>query len=177
MPDENPLFKMDDDALIKYLCDKAEIHARNILIARGEMDLATFWHLVTPNQNFLVATPWRDDAEKDAAVDFIRATLKSDKAKAYCFTSEAWLARYEKGEIDQDSEQWPSVRPSNRPDRMEVVAIFASTRSKQFMRTLEMIRDPGGKVIDLKALERPYLEDAEEGAEIGGTMPSLFDDA
>lgn len=177
MPEENPLYKLDDEALIKYLADQAEIHARRVLITEGTDSLMTFWHLVSENQNFIIATPWRDNDEKSIALDFIRTQLKCEKAKAYSTTSEAWLSSYQKGEYDPTGEEPPSVRPIHRPNRIEVVVIFAATKSKRLMRTLEMLRDPSGKLIDLKLMDRPGTEGAEEPGDIRGSMPSLFDDA
>lgn len=174
MPETNPLYDMDDEALIEYLTAKAETHARNILIQRGQKEMVAFWHLVSAHDNFIIATPWKNDKEKDLEVRFIRSKLKSDNAKAYCFTCEAWMARYDKGEVPAN-EQWPAIRPSQSPRRIEVVAIFAATRSKQLMRVLEMIRDPQGKLFDLRLSPGLGMNDGEEQGKLGGTMPSLFE--
>jgi hypothetical protein len=54
------------------------------------------------------------------------------------------------------------------------VTIFASTRSKQKMVVLETIRDPDGKVIELKD-KNPLVAADENTERLSGTMPSLFD--
>lgn len=177
MPDENPLMEMDDKALIKHIADQAEINARRILITeRTAKQLIPMWHVVTPKINMIIGTPWRDDDDKGAATFYIRKLLKDDRAKAYCVTSEAWMARYGQGEIDAETEQWPKVRPIDRPNRMECVTIFACTRSEQIMRVLEMIRDRAGKLIDLKVNPLPGMEGSEEAGKLGGVMPTLFED-
>ena len=172
MPEENPLFNLDDDALLKKLADLAELHARNILITEVEPDLEPFFHIVTPETNMLVVVPWENNQEKNIVVSVMRHALRERRAKAYCFTSECWLARYDKGDAPIDDFQRPKVMPKDHPNRIECVCIFASTHSKQAMRVLEMIRDPSGRIVDLKPNEHPAGEE-----KFTGTFPGLFEDA
>lgn len=172
MTDENPLFKMSDDELLAELANKAEIHAREILVKEQHAEMVPLWHVVTKAQNMIIGTPWRDDDQKALCQGYIRNLLKTEGGRAYCMTSEAWMAKYAENEIDIESAKWPAIRPIDRKDRMEVVTIFATTRSKQLMRTFETIRDKDGKITDLK------LEISNEKPDaIRGAMPSLFDDA
>lgn len=165
---------MKDEELIDKLIKTGEEHARRVFLKAKHSDLAPMWHLVDAQEKgFIYATPWTSEPEKEAVYAFMRKELKEKRIRAYSFIAEAWVARYEKDEVGE-AEERPKVMPSKRPNRIEVVTLFACTRSKQRMVALEMKRKKG-KVVDLVAIN-PFINAAELGAETyGGSVPSLFD--
>jgi hypothetical protein len=88
--------------------------------------------------------------------------------KQVFFISEAWMSI---AELDKP----PAVRPSQDPERIEVIMVSnlavqeAPTRVESRMAILEMIRDAEGRLTDLNALGL-----AEESAE-GHVENSLLD--
>jgi hypothetical protein len=174
MPDKNPLFEKDDEALIAFLLDAGEAQARNVLLKDKVKQLIQLWHIVAPDVNAIIATPWTDDEGKEMAQHLVREKLTELKAKAYCLTLEGWVSRYDEGEFDPNMKTLPKVMPSGRINRVEIVSIFASTRAMKKMRMLSIVRNPDTqKIIDLKVMKLG----ADDGGQVGGSMASLFDEA
>ena len=79
------------------------------------------WHAVDgTNKHVLIATPWNDDHEKDIVVKGLRRMFAANQVKRYAFIVEAWVA---------EVKTLDGPRPSEHPDRREVLMIHAEDRS------------------------------------------------
>jgi hypothetical protein len=87
-------------------------------------DVSPLWHAITgDNEHALIATPWTSDDEKDATLQDIRRLFAEYNVKRYAFICEAWTyATRDKWEATH------GVRPSEHPDRREVLRIHAEDR-------------------------------------------------
>lgn len=120
------------------------------------------WLLVnTQGDRALIATPWHSKSERDAVVDAIRGALKVFDCVAYSVSYEAWAAAEPKGDYDKEK-----FRPSQQPDKVEVVMVIACDGTKQKSKTWEIIRGPDEIIQDLKLLYE------SEGGE--GVLSNLF---
>jgi hypothetical protein len=82
------------------------------------------WHAVDGNdEHILIATPWNNDDEKDIASGALRQMFRAKKVKRFAFICEAWTA-----EVSTMAEVREGPRPSEHPDRREVLMINAEDR-------------------------------------------------
>lgn len=114
-------------------------------------------------------SPYFDD--KDLVADMMRAVQMDPKTQATMFASEAWLAK-----VDKDSEEGkriaagedPSLRPSERTDKMEVVIVLCESRNGAFSAYAEI--DRSGKTPTLGKTE--FMPESEtttmRGRFVGG---------
>lgn len=125
-------------------------------------EILPMWHVVMGNdEHVLIATPWSNDDEKDAAVDALRKIFRQRQAKRLVFICEAWtlLAR-SANEIS---------RPSEHPDRREVVSLIAEDRDGSNLAGWYFILRPEHGPPTLSPL---HMSDATESA---GRMVGLLD--
>jgi hypothetical protein len=96
-------------------------NAKHIFDDQGSV--TPIWHAVPEHgDHMLIATPWSDDDEKDAAMDFLRYKFREEKVMRYVCVLEAWLVQA------RDPKTAFEIRPSTHPDRREVVRITAEDR-------------------------------------------------
>lgn len=94
----------------------------NMFRKHGEVQ--PMWHAVDGNdQHILIATPWRDDDEKDATSQALRTMFRAKNVKRFAFICEAWVAT-----VKTLAEVNDGLRPSEHPDRREVLMINAEDR-------------------------------------------------
>ena len=67
----------------------------------------------------ILATPWDGDFEKQLAQISVKLTMKETDCVAYSMVMEAWPASYPTADTG-------GVRPSQRPDRIEMVMVIAT---------------------------------------------------
>jgi hypothetical protein len=96
-------------------------------------EVLPMWHAVAGNgDNILIATPWCNDDEKDAAMHALRALFASHQVKRYAFMVEAWMVVVDHGNIDGvRTEGLP--RPSEHPDRREMLRVTVEDRSGEML--------------------------------------------
>jgi len=159
------------------LLDVGERHARKILLQRREPMLQTFFHLVAPEgeKDAIIPCNWRDDYEKDVTVATVKATAAIMKAVMALYVSEAWMLT-----LPPPLTSWHAQhqmdntpRPSESPDRVEVVHIMAYDGITAKGRTLQMVRNrPGGKLISLVLIPEADTENTGYvGRMIDGIIP------
>lgn len=84
----------------------------------------------------LIATPYGNEAEKDAAVAFIKEKFKEEQITAYVHVAEAWMLR---GDM---REGIPEVAPSKSERREEIIMVVGEDADgNRAFRTLPIIRD------------------------------------
>jgi hypothetical protein len=135
-----------------------EEHANKILIEERHKELKPMFHLVSADgkKDALIMTSWADDFEKKLAVAKIKQMSHEMGAVACMFMTEAWMLSVKSPPgtpntpWHRDRELARIGRPSQSPDRIEVVIIVAGDGSEQRFAALQMIRDkPGGRLISL----------------------------
>jgi len=162
---------------LDHLLDLGEKHARDMLLKRREPQMQTFFHLVAPEggEDAIIPCNWRSDYEKDVTVACVKATAAIMKAVMALYVAEAWML-----ELPPPLTSWHAQhqmdngpRPSESPDRIEVVQIMAMDGTTTKGRTLQMIRNrPGGKLISLVLIpERDTENTGYQGRMIDGIIP------
>lgn len=115
-----------------------EIAAGNLSYSPDEMGNVPVLTYERPN-GAMVSCAFGDFREehKGAISALMRAALKRDNAVRCVFCLEAWVTRVR-------TEEEP-VRPSDRPDRQEVVMVIAEERSPRSVRVFQapIIREAG----------------------------------
>jgi hypothetical protein len=97
-------------------------NAANMFRVSGEV--MSMWHAVDgKNEHILIATPWSNDDEKDITADALRQMFHAKKVKRFAFICEAWIAT-----VKTMKEINEGPRPSEHPDRREVLMISAENR-------------------------------------------------
>lgn len=133
----------------------------HLIILQMKQELMPTWVLISASgQSDILATPWRNDAEKEYAKVFMREQIKQRNAIAYSFVVETWLATYDK------PDDYEKVRPKDRVDRKEAVMALASNGTETLWRTWLIHRDWNEQII--------ALEEQPEIAEPFGWMADLL---
>lgn len=145
---------------LDQLLELGEQHARRVLIG-GKEELVPMFHLVYPDgASMVIGAPWHNDAEKDATVNAIRAAMQIGDVIRYGFVCEAWTLHLAPGEA-------MDIRPSESPNRVEMVCVSACDLKQQKLVGYEIKRDKRGYCTDL--VRQQY-----ETAEVKGTMAELL---
>lgn len=146
---------------IDQLLELGEQHARRILIG-GKEELVPMFHLVYPDgASMVIGAPWHNGAEKDATVNAIRAAMQLRDVIRYGFVCEAWTVHLAPGE------PMPNIRPSESPNRIEMVCVTACDLKQQKMAGFAIKRDKRGYCLDLVRLEG-------ETQEVTGTIAEML---
>jgi hypothetical protein len=110
---------------LRELFDLAATNAAKIFLESDDHEVQPMWHAVDgKNKHVLIATPWSSDDEKDVVVKTLRKMFAANQVKRYAFIVEAWVAR-----VSSEREVHDGPRPSEHPDRREVLMISAEDRS------------------------------------------------
>jgi hypothetical protein len=150
---------MNDHQLLDKLLELAERQARMVLLDLRLPSLMAAWVLMTKKGKFeIVATPWRDEAEKQLYADMLRAMMRKKQVMAYSFVTEAWTRHLEADEWDNDSGlPVDGIEPRNYAGREEVVIACACSKDIARWKQWRIVREATTEVIiDLK--ERPLPE-------------------
>jgi hypothetical protein len=101
------------------------------------------WHAIQGDgEHVLIATPWRDDVEKAITIDQLRKYFRERQVKRFAFIVEAWTAR----QVQTLREVNEGPRPSEHPDRREVLMISAEDRDgSQIMGQYYILRPEHGR--------------------------------
>jgi hypothetical protein len=116
---------------------------------------------------FIRPTPWRNEAEKVAALGAMRSFIKLTGAVMYAMISETWMAHRTASSFEEAEKQGP--RPSQDPNRLEALMIVIAdpVGGGEFF-SWEMLRDKEGKLTGFKPLKTPSKEHSQ------GRMLNLF---
>ena len=150
---------------LETLLEIAGQYARLVMIVLGQ-NLMPSWTLVTPRGVRVIATPWRNDREKQAAKLAIKKAIKDLDARAYSCVVEAWAAPAPAGFDPEQEEINEADLPRERVDRIECVVAVAVSPVEQVWREWRTMRDWQGKVVALEA-------SAHKGIS-GGWIANLF---
>jgi hypothetical protein len=113
---------MSNQVTLRTLFKVGRDNAARIFHEMGSV--SPIWHAVpAQGDHLLIATPWRSDDEKEIAMEFLRDKFKEMNVQRFVCVVEAWavmgrsLASVVSG-----------VRPSEHPDRREVIRVQAEDR-------------------------------------------------
>jgi hypothetical protein len=142
------------------LLDLAEQQARMVLLELKQ-ELMASWVMLGADHKFeIIATPWKNDLEKELSHKMLRAFVRKKQIVAYSFLSEAWVAIAPAG-WSPGQPMAEAERPMQRADRKEVVLAFASDGATKEWRVWEIIRDWQEQIITLAS--RPLPEASPAG--------------
>jgi hypothetical protein len=137
---------------INELLDRAEAHARTVMIG-GKEELTPLAHLVRADgEDIVLATPWRDVAEKELTFRTLAALMRDDQVVRYMLLHEGWMRKAEPGEVDRlnASGELPRVDPiCQHPKRVEVVMAIGVEKGGKTVRMWETKRDKRGNCVEL----------------------------
>lgn len=93
--------------------------------------------------------PWQGDAEKDAALEFLRRQFAERNIKRYVLLSEAWMVKLPHGPFPP-----PNIRPSEQPDRQQVLMVTGvdPEAGEILSYTAEIIDGPPREVLPKQAM-------------------------
>lgn len=114
--------------------------AKEMIRTRGEVTPMFVLHGAN-GVSVPVATPFGSDEEKAAVCGLIRAMCATLPVVAYSMLCEAWSTRVARDDAAS------RVRPSESPDRREVVMATAVTRAGCVSAAAEILRDGGGRAV------------------------------
>jgi hypothetical protein len=130
------------------LLEAAGHMAHQVLLKEHESLMPTWLYLRPNGELGIIATPWRDELEKEIMVLRVREELRATQALLYAFVTEAWVA-------SAPSEWSPGkqlpLRPSQHPDRQEVVIAFATDGQLIEWKSWDTKRDYHEQIIALAA--------------------------
>jgi hypothetical protein len=138
---------------LDQMIELAGEQARRVLLEAKQPELLTSWILEDADGGVsMIATPWRDDAEKAKAATFMRHYMRRHRTVRYSFLTEAWQAFEKPGEYRPQDPDW--VRPKDRPDRIEVVVAMACDKERSVSKSWRIIRNHLEQIIALDLLEQ-----------------------
>lgn len=94
--------------------------SKSIIEGLGQEICPVFSIFTEDHQHLIVQAPYRNDEEKYASVHAVSDLARQNRAVLIAFTVEAWVATEPEGGYDPAF----SLRPSERPDRSEVVSVL-----------------------------------------------------
>jgi hypothetical protein len=147
---------MTTNTKLQELFDIATENAAKVFNESDEHEVLPMWHAVAGNdEHILIATPWNSDKEKDIVVKGLRQMFAAKQVKRFAFIVEAWVASISQSGITPNTYAGP--RPSEHPDRREVLMINAEDRDgSQIMGWYYILRPEHGPP-KLSPLEvKPY---------------------
>jgi hypothetical protein len=132
---------------LRELFDIAAKNAAKMFLESDDHVVLPMWHAVQGNgEHILIATPWDGDDEKDMTVAMLRSVFRQKHVKRFAFIVEAWTAKVTPPERITTAEQgyleYDGPRPSEHPDRREVLMITAEDRSGESIMGMYYILRP-----------------------------------
>ena len=119
--------------------DAARRSAAENIQAQGEVEPMIIGH-AKDRVAFYGLRNWMDsDVTKDIAVQVIGAELRKQQADLYVVMTEAWYVP------TSPNDPLAGVRPSQRPDRIEVLIVSASDRDGDTLVTYQTGRNAHGR--------------------------------
>jgi hypothetical protein len=113
---------------LQELFDLAATNAAKIFNESDDHEVLPMWHAVFGNgEHALIATPWENEKEKRIVVSQLRKMFAAKQVKRFAFIVEAWTVTMQTEE-DVNGVKDGSLRPSEHPDRREVLIIHAEDR-------------------------------------------------
>ena len=110
---------------LRELFDIAAKNAARMFLESDDHEVLPMWHAVLGNgEHALIASPWSSDEEKQIAITALRELFRDKQVKRYAFIVEAWTAQ-----VTSEREVHEGPRPSEHPDRREILMISAEDRS------------------------------------------------
>ena len=151
---------------LRQLFELAQTNAKRVFAEDGS--IVPIWHAVPENADadqLLICSPWCNDDEKDMAVEAIRDMFKLHRVQRYVFVVEAWTVTGTSLKVVNEA------RPSEHPDRREVVRITAEDRDGSVLSGQYYILRPEHGPVTLS----PFHEDpADMSMSLGGRMHGLL---
>jgi len=148
---------------LQELFDIAATNAARIFLESDDHEVLPMWHAVQGNgEHVLIATPWSSEKEKLITVDMLRKMFSVKHVKRFAFIVEAWTAQVPPERIKTTSAEeayrdYCGPRPSEHPDRREVLMITAEDRSGESIMGVYYILRPEHGPPTLSPLEvMPY---------------------
>ena len=125
---------MTKNQKLQELFDIAAENAARMFNESDDHEVLPMWHAVFGNdEHVLIATPWSNDHEKDTVVKGLRKMFAAEQVKRFAFIVEAWTAQVTQPENVTKAQkaylEYDGPRPSEHPDRREVLMITAEDRS------------------------------------------------
>jgi alkylated DNA nucleotide flippase Atl1 len=131
---------------LEQLVEMAGTHARAVLTVLNQSVVPTWVLIDDKGKISITATSWTDEREKATCVAMMRARMREEKIVAYSVVAEAWSAVQPKGWKVTD----PHVRPSEDPQRVEIVLALATDGKETEWRRWRIERNATGRVVALE---------------------------
>jgi len=154
--------------IIDKLLTTGEAHARKILLELRQKELTPLYHIVSGGKepDALIPCHFANNIEKQITFLNAKNIARNMKAIAGMFIGESWMLSVPEDRI-RTIDQEP--RPSQHPDRIEVVMLVATTGRETRSRSLRIIRNKQGRIIDL------VTDPIDPGIISGGMIDGLIE--
>jgi hypothetical protein len=112
--------------------------------------------------------PWRSNEEKRAYVTAARLMAEEHEVDMFVFVSEAWASKMslknaESMPKDDRGYPIPRVMPSQAPDRVEILSMYAGDKDgRRLFRSYEMLRDEAGTLTGFKSFMDSGADESTE---------------
>lgn len=151
---------------LRNLVEASKAFAERSLVRDRAKELAPMFHLIAPEgsdkTDAVVVTPWDGDIQKQLAVLEVKKISHEMNAQACVFMTEAWVVKKDAvpntpWHIRRAKAELRNLIPSQSPDRIECVVIFAIDAGGDHASTmLQIVRDkPGGRIVALVEDQQP----------------------
>jgi len=115
-------------------------NAARMFNTSDDHEVLPMWHAVNrSDEHIIIATPWSNDFEKNAVEHHLRKMFQATGVKRLAFISEAWVATIHEPTAGALAN---SPRPSEHPDRREVLMVRAEDRDGTAMSGFYFILRP-----------------------------------
>jgi hypothetical protein len=151
---------------LREIFDLAQKNSKRVFLEDGE--LVPIWHGVPEDPSaaqLLICSPWNGDDEKYQAIETIRDVFKQHRVVRYVFVVEAWAVTGKDPSIMR-------CRPSENPDRREILRIQAEDRDGSVLSGMYYILRPEHGPATLS----PFHEDPSDMLQAGRMMGMLSSD-
>lgn len=131
----------------------AEDHARRVMVGGAEQITPLCHAIRSTGEQIVFATPWRNNREKQMAIEALRALMREGEIIRYMMICEAWMATAPGG-FDPETDNLPGP-VEEMPNRVEIVVACAVDRAGGVTRIWETKRDDRGACADLLRITTP----------------------
>lgn len=152
---------------LDQLLEMAENQARGMLLEEGVKQLMPTFSLVSPeNAITIVGCSWENDMEKQLMIADVKEKAREINAVSMVTLSEVWATVHPPG-IDPES----VPKPSQSPERKEMVIAVATDGVNTKARILMIERDWKGKIRQLVLEPKMSGLDFFSGRMVDGILP------
>lgn len=112
------------------------------------------------------SVPVTDDHQKLTLFDTLALFLEHRIAKSYSVMMLAWMVN----RTYKDGEEITEIRPSEQPDRLEILMVITQDENVSIKTGYQVVRDHAGAIKDFELVINDYSPDGKEGGNLSNLI-------